>query len=98
MPLTITYEKQHQVRFLTKGKIDRQLHVAHAEGSVLAIITLATPHQQAPANVHQPLHAFYHNLQKAAGAAQQVLPYVDETQPHDWPRVPLLSIAGGDCE
>ncbi|KAL0021017.1 hypothetical protein WJX77_007158 [Trebouxia sp. C0004] len=65
---------------------------AESGQSILAIITLAAPHQQAPANVHAPLHAFYSRLQRAAavgtspGAAEAGFGKAN---------VPLLSVAGG---
>ena len=69
------------------------LCVGNAGQSMLAIITLAAPHQQAPANVHAPLHAFYSGLQKAAAVGSSYgLKAGDETSRAT---VPLLSIAGG---
>lgn len=69
------------------------LRVGDAGQSILAIITLAAPHQQAPANVHAPLHAFYSGLQKAAAVGKSFGGKAgDETSRAT---VPLLSIAGG---
>ena len=69
------------------------LRVGNAGQSILAIITLAAPHQQAPANVHAPLHAFYSGLQKAAAVGSSSRGKAgDETSRAT---VPLLSIAGG---
>ena len=72
-------------------------HVGATAGdSILAIITLAAPHQQAPANVHAPLHAFYHKLQQAARSGGSQSAAVTNSKNSSTDPVPLLSIAGGE--
>ena len=63
--------------------------------SILAIVTLAAPHQQAPANVHAPLHAFYSRLQRAAAAGTSLGPADGKAAGSGKAKVPLLSVAGG---
>ena len=65
--------------------------------SILAIVTLAAPQQQAPANVHAPLHVFYHKLQRAAQLPSFLTTAADNSTNGSIGLMPLLSIAGGEC-
>ena len=65
--------------------------------SILAIVTLAAPQQQAPANVHAALHAFYYSLQRAAQLPNILAMAADNSTNGSTGLMPLLSIAGGEC-
>ncbi|DBA69939.1 TPA: GPI inositol deacylase [Trebouxia sp. C0005] len=68
---------------------------AGSRQSILAIVTLAAPHQQAPANVHAPLHAFYSRLQRAAAVGASLGAADRKDAGFGKANVPLLSVAGG---
>ena len=71
------------------------MHTCDIGQSILAIVTLAVPHQQAPANVHGPLHAFYSRLQRAAAIGTSLGPADGTAAGSGKANVPLLSVAGG---
>lgn len=71
------------------------MHTGDIGQSILAIVTLAAPHQQAPANVHAPLHAFYSRLQRAAAVGTSLGAADGKEAGSGKANVPLLSVAGG---
>ncbi|KAL3145120.1 GPI inositol-deacylase, variant 2 [Trebouxia sp. C0009 RCD-2024] len=81
------------------GLVAKAAAIALAEegsgDSILAIVTLAAPQQQAPASVHAPLHAFYHKLQRAAQVSDSLAVAADISTNSSIGLPPLLSIAGG---
>lgn len=64
-------------------------------GSILAIVTLAAPHQQPPVNIQASLHAFYTRLQRSATGNDSSGKAMMDVTARSKLRIPLLSIAGG---
>lgn len=64
-------------------------------GSILAIVTLAAPHQQPPVNIQASLHTFYSRLQRSATQTGSAGKNTKESTTPSKLGIPLLSIAGG---
>lgn len=83
-----------QCIMLCRGQQHAELHCASG-GSILAIITLAAPHQQPPVNVQASLHAFYSRLQNSALSRGHQTKAEKHLLTQSSVSTPLLSVAGG---